>query len=85
MTKYWVQFLNEGVITKQLADATGSDQVAMLDGRMSSENMRREALKVAQRLQHVRKFAAFQLCMGPQYLKESKRGPVHKLTYPIHI
>lgn len=98
MAKYWVQFLQEstgcvpGTIPpqfdatkKRLIDACGSDSVFVLDGRLSAETMRQCALKAAQRLEHIKQYKAFQICVGPRLYTEIKRGQIHKLTYPIHV
>lgn len=94
--RYWVQFLQqstgyvEGSIpprfeesAKRLIDAPGSDGVFILDGRNSAETMRRDALKRAQRLEHWKRFAGFQIVTGPRLFEETRRGPIHTLSYPV--
>lgn len=82
--RYWVQFLIPSATEPAtLIDACGSDGVCILDGRNTSENMRRDALRQAQRLEHVRRFAAFRIVRGERFTEERARGPVHRLTYPI--
>lgn len=94
--RYWVQFLHEstgyiaGTIPPQfgkpeLIDACGGSAVFILDGRNSAETMRRDALKHAQRMQHYKKFEAFQIVTGGRLFDETRRGPVHRLSYPISV
>lgn len=94
--RYWVQFLQEssgyipGTIPpqfgeKKLIDACGDSGVFILDGRNSSETMRQDALKRAQRLQHWRKYPAFRICSGPRLFDEKQSGPIHKITYPVAV
>jgi hypothetical protein len=82
--RYWVQFLETSAEEPtKLIDALGDTAFFILDGRNSSETMRRDALKRAQRLEHWRKFAAFQIVTGERFTEEKRRGPVHRLSYPI--
>lgn len=92
--RYWVQFLDystgyiPGTIppvfgVPALTDALGDTAVFVLDGRNDCETMRRDGLKRAQRLEHWRKYPAFQIVTGPRLFQEAKRGPRHFLTYPI--
>lgn len=96
--KYWVQFLDwsTGYVAgsipprfeesaKKLIDVCGDTGVFILDGRNSSETMHRDAMRRAQRLEHWRKYAAFQIVTGPRLFEEKRRGPVHHLTYPIQV
>lgn len=87
--RYWVQFLTHAAgnypapWNPPLIDACGDTSVFILDGRNDTETMRQDALKRAQRLEHWRKYAAFQLVTGPRLFVETRRGPIHRLTYPI--
>lgn len=82
--KYWVQFLTPSATDKtQLVDALGDTGVFILDGRNSSETMRRDALRRAQCLEHWKKYAAYRIVSGPRLFEEKRRGPVHTITYPV--
>lgn len=59
--------------------------VFILDGRNTAETMRNDARKQAQRLEHWRKYPAFQIVSGTRLFEERRRGPVHRLTYPIQV
>ncbi len=94
--KYWVQFLtlSTGYIAgsippkfgkPELIDACGDMAVFILDGRNSQETMRADAMKRAQQLEHWLQYPAFQIVTGPRLFDEKRRGPVHTLTYPIHV
>jgi hypothetical protein len=86
--KYWVQFLQVAVWpphSDKLIDATGDRSVFVLDGRNTEYTMHQDALKQAQRMEHWRKYEAYQLVCGPRLFEESKRGTVVKLSYPINV
>lgn len=46
MTRY-IEFWHKGVMTGEPIPACGSDSFAYLDGRLSLENQKREAAKIA--------------------------------------
>lgn len=82
--RYWVQFLDvDRVDPSKLVNALGDTGVFILDGRNSSETMRRDALKRAQRLEHWKRYPAFQIVTGSRLFEETRRGPVQKITYPV--
>lgn len=82
--KYWVQFLTPSATDKtKLVDACGDTSVFILDGRKTVENMRRDALRRAQSLEHWKKYAAYRIVSGPRLFEEKRRGPLHILNYPI--
>ena len=82
--KYWVQFLTKSATDNaQLIDACGSDSVLVLDGRLSSYNMRATALHHAQRLKRIKQYSAFRIVSGTRLFEELATSVVFKLTYPI--
>lgn len=84
--KYWVQFLTKSATgSAQLIDACGSDAVMVLDGRLSSYNMRATALHHAQRLERIKQYCAFRIVSGARLFEEQRTSVVFELTYPIRI
>lgn len=86
--RYWVQFLvpsADASTPGALVDALGSEGVYILDGRNSEATMHIDALRRAQRWEHFKRFAAYQLVKGPRLFEEQKRSPVRLLSYPVRV
>lgn len=91
--RYWVQFLQHPLKAPgfsefdntKLIDALGDRAVFILDGRNNQETMRADALKQAQRMEHYRKYPAFQLCRGSRLFADEKRSAVQRIVYPVNI
>ena len=84
--KYWVQFLIKSATNNaQLIDACGSDSVVVLDGRLSSYNMKVAALHHARRLERIKHYPAFRIVSGARLFEEQRSSSVFKLEYPIQI
>lgn len=89
--RYWVQFLQHAAgnypapWNPPLIDACGDTAVFILDGRNTFETMKRDALKRAQRMEHWRKYPAFQICKGPRLFADQWRGPITHIAYPVKV
>lgn len=90
--KYYVQFMDYSVPgswnnhKSELIDACGDTGVYILDGRSSVENMRRDALKRAQRMEHYKRFAAFRIVKADGFNRpEHASTKPELLRYPVQV